>query len=122
MARGAINVNSGDLTRMLHRRSNPQPAIKRITIYWGTKLNEQAKRNAVFVKGYQTGNLRRSIIGKGEGVGGGFKYKVLSPVEYAYYLEHGTRHMEAQPYMGPAFRDIKGQFLDAIENIRELSQ
>lgn len=120
MARSGMSVRDNGLFRALERRSNPTAAMKRTTIYWGTKLEERTKRNAVFVKGYQTGNLRRSIIGRGESVQGGYRYKVLSPVEYAYYLEHGTRFMEAQPYMGPAFHEIEPQFIDGIESIREL--
>lgn len=57
-----------------------------------------------------TGNLRASIhttIGNLEGAVG-------TPVEYAPYVEFGTRKMTAQPYLGPAFYENEQKIIDHI--------
>lgn len=123
MAKNGLSIrDKKGLKKALAKRSEPKPAMKKIVTYWGTQLQERTIRNAVFVKGYQTGNLRRSITGKIENVPDGYKYVVLSPAEYSYYLEHGTRYMSAQPFMGPAFRSVAPMFEDGIKRIKELSK
>lgn len=50
-----------------------------------------------------TGNLRRSITTAMPTVtAGGASTSVGTNVHYAPFVEFGTRHMQAQPYMGPA--------------------
>ena len=41
---------------------------------------------------------------------GGLLAKSEATAEYAPYVEWGTRYMEAQPYMKPAFNEQKEQF------------
>lgn len=58
-------------------------------------LESTTKENAVFVKGYSTGHLKRSIYsGQSDGIGAFVK----SPAYYSGYVENGTRYMDAQPF------------------------
>lgn len=61
------------------------------------------------------GQLKRSII---PSVGsGGLVGKVNATVDYAQYVEMGTRFMAAQPYMKPAFDQQKEVFLDDMKKL-----
>lgn len=61
------------------------------------------------------GQLKRSII---PSVGsGGLAGKVNATVDYAEYVELGTRFMAAQPYMKPAFDQQKEVFLDDMKKL-----
>ena len=46
--------------------------------------------------------------------------EVGTNVEYAPFVEFGTRHMRAQPYLGPAFEDGVESFMRDLK--RELSR
>lgn len=43
--------------------------------------------------------------------------KVAPHTEYSPYLENGTRFMSSQPFVGPAYRMIKKQFLSDMERL-----
>lgn len=45
--------------------------------------------------------------------------RVYTNLEYAPWLEFGTRDMAARPFMGPAFRRQKGSILEEIEQALE---
>lgn len=61
------------------------------------------------------GQLKRSII---PSVGsGGLAGKVNATVDYAEYVEMGTRFMAAQPYMRPAFDQQKEIFLKDMKKL-----
>lgn len=79
-------------------------AAKRIVRQNGAELQARAQRNAPV----DTGTLKRSI--GLEISGDGLTAKSAATAEYAPYQEWGTRYMEAQPYMGPAFNDQKEIF------------
>ncbi len=74
------------------------------------ELERLAKKNAKFVKtGKSTGTTKRSInlsISNG-----GMTGKVQPNTEYSPYLEHGTRFMEAQPFMKPSYQVQKLKFV-----------
>lgn len=85
-------------------------AVKLIVKQNGTALQSKMERNAVFVKGYSTGQTKRSIP-----VGAGFRDDGMTAyagptTEYAPYLEYGTRFMSAQPFVKPAWEVQKEQF------------
>lgn len=56
----------------------------------------------MFTKGYSTGATKRSI--RGETRDGGFTYAEGPTTHYAPYVEFGTRFMDAQPFVRPAFK------------------
>lgn len=61
-----------------------------------------------------TGNLRNSIRTTFEN--GGFTGVVATNVEYAIYVEYGTRFMTARPYFTPAVEQVKASFERAIKD------
>lgn len=82
--------------------------VRRIVRLNGSELHEKMQKNADFKKGYQTGTTKRSItldIKDGE-----LTAEVEPQTEYSPYLEYGTRFMEAQPFVRPAFDAQAAQF------------
>lgn len=62
-----------------------------------------------------TGALKRSI--ELEIMDKGFTAKVKPTMEYAQYVEYGTRKQSAQPYMRPAFHVQKLIFLSDMAKL-----
>lgn len=62
-----------------------------------------------------TGKLRDSISGTVRVEGRGLVLLVGSPVEYAYYVEHGTSSQSAQPYLRPALEEVGPKFDGALK-------
>lgn len=89
--------------------------MKRIIKTNGSQLQRKAQRNADFKKGYQTGATKRSI---------GLELKdndltaVVQPTtEYAAYVEYGTRFMDSQPFMRPAYVDQLMKFKNDVNKL-----
>lgn len=78
--------------------------VKRVVRHNGAEMQEKAQRNAPV----DTGHLKRSI--GLEITDGGMSTEVEPTAEYAPYVELGTRFMEAQPYLKPAFDEQKEKF------------
>ena len=73
---------------------------------------------ATFNKGYFTGNLKQDVAGNGFKLSdGGLTAKVGTSEEYGAYLEHGTRFMEAEPFLKQPFEQIKTTFKSEIEKL-----
>ena len=66
------------------------------------KQNGITVSNAVFKGGYTIGTTKKSI--RGETRDGGFTYAEGPTTHYAPYVEFGTRFMDAQPFVRPAFK------------------
>lgn len=89
--------------------------VKRVVRKNGSELQKKAQKNAPVgtpqstgIPGYVGGTLKRSI---GLDItDGGMTAEVESLAEYAAYVEHGTRYMNAQPYLKPAFNEQKEKF------------
>ena len=64
-----------------------------------------------------TGYLKRSI--GLEFTDGGMSAEVEPTADYAPYVELGTRFMEAQPYLGPAFNEQKEKFKKDMKKLVE---
>lgn len=82
--------------------------VKRVVSTNGAELTNKMTKKAEFKKGYQTGTTKRSIKLSEED--SGFTAIVEPGTEYSPYLEYGTRKMEAQPFVGPAFNEQKETF------------
>lgn len=78
----------------------------------GAALQRTAQHKAVFKKGYSTGATKRSI--KLDLASNGLRAVVKANTDYSGYLEVGTRKMEAQPFMQPAFNEIQPKFIDDL--------
>ena len=102
------------LSKELNRKSDISE-VRNVVAMNGASLQEGAMRNAVFVKGYQTGNLRRSISLNLED--GGMSAVVAPTAHYSLYVEKGTRFMGAQPYLEPAFEAQAPQFLNDLKRV-----
>ncbi|MFR7639842.1 MAG: HK97-gp10 family putative phage morphogenesis protein [Allobaculum sp.] len=111
-----LNVSITGLSKMQKKmiaKANPA-AIQKIVRVNAAELTEKAQRKAP-VSTEKTnphgahGQLRRSIAVSIEE--DGMAAVVRAGTEYAEYVEKGTRFMEKQPYVKPAFDAQKPQFL-----------
>ncbi|WP_339165373.1 HK97-gp10 family putative phage morphogenesis protein [Siminovitchia sp. FSL W7-1587] len=91
--------------------------VKEVVKLNGSELQRGMMRKASFTRGYQTGTTKRSI--KLKFADGGFAVKVGPGTEYSPYLEHGTRFMAAQPFVGPAYHQQKQKFLKDMKRLME---
>lgn len=107
-----------ELRRDLEKYANPA-VIKTIVQKNGDELNARMKKQTevAFVKGYSTGQTARSIntIIKD----GGFTADVGPTTEYSPYVEYGTRFMQAEPFVAPAFEAQSQKFIHDLERIVE---
>ena len=78
--------------------------VKKVVRHNGSEMQKKAQKNAPV----DSGTLKRSIgLEINEG---GMVAEVEPTADYAPYVELGTRFMEAQPYLKPAFDDQKKEF------------
>ena len=82
--------------------------VKTVVKTNGSQLQRKMQKNADFVKGYQTGQTKRSI--GLEIVDDGFAAEVEPTTAHSPYLEWGTRYMAAQPFVSPSFNDQAEKF------------
>lgn len=87
--------------------------VKRVVRHNGAEMQAKAQRNAPV----DTGTLKRSI--GLEITDGGMTAEVRPTAEYSPYVEFGTRFMEAQPYLKPAFEEQKGKFKKDLQKLTE---
>ena len=77
------------------------------------EIERDAKLNAPV----DTGMLRASITS----TGGGSEYEIGTNIEYAPFVEYGTRYMAAQPFLLPAFdevvKNLQANIMKAVMNI-----
>ena len=89
--------------------------VKKVVNANGQELKEKMIRKADFKEGYQTGTTKRSI--GLEITDSGFTAEVGARTEYAPYLEHGTRFMNAQPFVNPALEEQKPIFKKDMQKL-----
>ena len=90
-------------------------AVKKTVKTNGKKLQENIQRNADFTKCYQTGATKESV--GLEITDDGFTAESGATTEYAPYLEYGTRFMDAQPFIRPAFEEQSKQFQKDLQRL-----
>lgn len=100
----AVKLKGVNELRLALGKKADMDAVKRMVKQNGAELQARAQRNAPV----DTGNLKRSI--RLDISDGGLTAESEATAEYAPYVEWGTRYMEAQPYMRPAFNEQKEQF------------
>lgn len=96
-----------DLQKAIKDRLNLDD-VKRVVKQNGSELQRKIQANADFTQGYQTGTTKRSV--GLEIKDNGFTAESGPKTEYAPYLEFGTRFMNAQPFIKPAYEEQKEQF------------
>lgn len=89
--------------------------VKKVVRHNGKQLQTKMQDNADFKKGYQTGQTKRSI--GLEIMDAGFSAEVEPTTDYSPYLEYGTRFMEAQPFVGPAFDEQSAKFKKDMQRL-----
>ena len=87
--------------------------VKRVVRHNGAEMQTKAQQNAPV----DTGTLKRSI--GLEITDSGMTAEVMPTADYAPYVELGTRFMDAQPYLGPAFKDQKEKFKKDMKKLVE---
>lgn len=92
-------------------------AVKRVVQKNGDQLNSRMKRNTTtaFVKGYSKGDTGGTI--NTEILDGGMTASVGPNTEYHAYPEFGTRRMEPEPYIKPAWEEQKEQFKSDMDKL-----
>lgn len=89
--------------------------VKKVVRQNGSELQRKMQDNADFTRGYATGETKRSI--GLEITDGGFAAEVEPKTEYAPYLEYGTRFMDAQPFVKPAYDEQVQQFKKDMQRL-----
>lgn len=104
-----------ELRRALERKNRGIDQTLKSVVNTNTRrLERKAKENAHFGK-YSRGNLRRSINMSFSD--NGLTGEVSPHTDYASYVEYGTSKMTAQPYMRPAYNEVREQFVDDMEQL-----
>ena len=85
--------------------------VKTVVQYHGSEM--QTTANLICPK--DTSNLANSITL--ELTDGGFTAEVEPHMDYAAYVEYGTRYMSAQPYMRPAFMQQSARFKSDLSKL-----
>lgn len=92
--------------------------VKKVVKDNGLALQGNVVKNAgeiTFNKGYFTGNLKQGVADSGFKLSdGGLTAKVGTSAEYGAYLEHGTRFMEAEPFLKVPFEQAEATFKSEI--------
>ena len=91
--------------------------VKTVVAKNGNQLNEKmkSKMRDAYIKGYSHGDTAGSV--NTVLADGGMTAKVGPTTEYAMYVEYGTRFMQAEPAVRPAFEEqvpIFKRDMDAI--------
>ena len=89
--------------------------VKQVVKFHGGELQRKMQENADFTKGYATGATKRSI--GLEMKDSGFTAEVAPETEYSPYLEYGTRFMDAQPFVRPAYNEQKQKFKQDMQKL-----
>ena len=96
----------------LDARKYSSKQVRNVVMKNGANLQEDAQKRmtktVAYVKGYSKGTTRRSTTLSISD--DGMTATVAPHTEYFSYVEYGTRYMEAEPTLNPAFQKIKQQF------------
>lgn len=79
--------------------------VRKVVRKNGADMANKMIKSADFDKGYQTGETKRSI--ELSVSSNGLTVMAGPTTEYSPYLEYGTRFMDAQPFVKPAFDEQK---------------
>lgn len=106
-----VKIDGFDKLEAKLKRNMDLGAVKTVVRKNGADLQGKAQKNAPV----DSGTLKRSI---GLDItDGGLTAEVEPAADYAAYVEYGTRFMEAQPYLKPAYDEQKKKF---VKDLNEL--
>ena len=89
--------------------------VKEIVKKHGASLQQEMVKKAVFKAGYSVGETRRSINLLNEK--SGLLARVKPTTKYSPYVEYGTRFMDKQPFVKPAFQKVKKEFVKDLKKL-----
>lgn len=123
-----IKVNGLDQLNAKLRKNLDLKATKTVVRHNGAELQKKVEKNTDNFKGHYewvkgeglkfvtpSGNLKRHVTLSIKD--SGLTAVVEPEVDYAEYVEYGTRFMEAQPYLKPALDEQKRIFKSDLEKI-----
>lgn len=117
-----VRIDGFDKLEAKLKRNMDLGAVRTVVRKNGADLQTKAQKNAPVgtpqstgIPGYVGGKLKQSI---GLDItDGGLTAEVEPTADYAAYVEYGTRFMEAQPYLKPAYDEQKKKF---VKDLNEL--
>lgn len=114
---GAVQISGLDKLIYKLESNKNLTKVKEVVQKNGQDMQNKMERHATsaFTKGYATGTTARSITG--HGFNGGLGYEAQPTTHYSPYLEYGTRFMEAEPFVKPAFNEQKEQFISDMKKV-----
>lgn len=109
-----VEIKAEGLEKLLEALTSDKKkvAFQKTVAKYSADLHRGATRKAPV----DTGFLKRSINPPAFS-DGGMTATVKAMAEYSPYLEYGTRFMAAQPFMEPAFNEIRQEFLNAVQKV-----
>lgn len=117
-----VRIDGFDKLEAKLKKSMNMDAVKTVVKGNGAQLQTKAQENAPVgtpqstgIPGYVGGTLKRSV--ELDITDGGLTAEVEPTADYAAYVEYGTRFMEAQPYLKPAYDEQKKKF---VKDLNEL--
>ena len=117
-----VRIDGFDKLEAKLKKSMNMDAVKTRVKRNGAQLQTKAQKNAPVgtpqstgIPGYVGGKLKQSI--GLEITDGGLTAEVEPTADYAAYVEYGTRFMDAQPYLKPAYDEQKKKF---VKDLNEL--
>ena len=117
-----VRIDGFDKLEAKLKRNINLGAVRTVVRKNGADLQTKAQENAPVgtpqstgIPGYVGGTLKRSV--ELDITDGGLTAEVEPTADYAAYVEYGTRFMEAQPYLKPAYDEQKKKF---VKDLNEL--
>ena len=117
-----VKIDGFDKLEAKLKRNMDLGAVRAVVRKNGADLQTKAQKNAPVgtpqstgIPGYVGGTLKRSV--ELDITDGGLTAEVEPTADYAADVEYGTRFMEAQPYLKPAYDEQKKKF---VKDLNEL--
>lgn len=117
-----VRIDGFDKLEAKLKRNMNLGAVRTAVRKNGADLQTKAQKNAPVgtpqstgIPGYVGGKLKQSV--ELDITDGGLTAEVEPTADYAAYVEYGTRFMEAQPYLKPAYDEQKKKF---VKDLNEL--
>lgn len=117
-----VRIDGFDKLEAKLKRNMDLGAVRTVVRKNGADLQTKAQKNAPVgtpqstgIPGYVGGTLKRSV--ELDITDGGLTAEVEPTADYAAYVEYGTRFMEVQPYLKPAYDEQKKKF---VKDLNEL--
>lgn len=114
-----IKINGIEELQAKLKKNVTMNDVKTVVQHNGELLENNMVRQAVFGRYAEhpttTGDTARSITLRI--TDSGFTATVAPETEYSPYVEYGTRFMQEQPFVRPAFDMTKTKFLDDLKKL-----